>query len=816
MFKQGSGQRISVGLAAAAMLGATAGAARAEMSTAVREVAQPVAGLEKSAEIIVDYWGIPHIYAASKRDAFFLQGYNAARDRLWQIDLWRKRGLGLLAKDFGPDYVAQDRAARLFLYRGDMDREWAAYGPDGKSSAEAFVAGINAFVEEIDGGRRPLPVEFRIAGTKPDLWRAEDVVRIRSHALTRNVISEVQRARVACAAGLGADRLRRKLEPQWTTQVPAGLDPCTIPKDVLRDYELATKSVTFAKAGERRTSLDPETFFAEADAAASAVGSNNWVIAPSRTATGRPILANDPHREHSVPSLRYVVHLDAPGMSVIGAGEPALPGISIGHNEQIAFGLTIFAIDQEDLYVYETDPENPRAYRYQNGFEPMTVVRETIEVKGEAPRQVELLFTRHGPVVHAEPEQHRAFVIRSVWFEPGTSAYFGSSEYMVAKDWNAFSAAISHWGTPSENQVYADTAGNIGWIPGGRAPVRPNWDGLMPVPGDGRYEWKGFLTQNELPQSFNPPAGFVATANEMNLPPDYPVAERKIGFEWADRSRITRIKEVLGAKTRGDSRVTLADAMALQNDDFTVNGRRLTNLLAPLQSDDPAVSQGLALLKAWDHRASVDSAAAALFEVWMTKHLGKAVVAKATPAAARPLIAVPDIAAVVDLLEHPDASLGADPRAARDAVLLESLAAAVNELRQRLGPDPAGWTWGKLHHAQFVHALAPLADDATRAQLTVGRLAMGGSAFSPRAAAYRPSDFSVIHGASFRMVLDVGNWDQSVVVNTPGQSGEPYSPHYRDLAPLWAGGAYVPLLYSRAAVERAASVVFRLTPASKR
>ena len=754
----------------------------------------------KPGEIILDQWGIAHVYAGSTHDMFLLQGYNAARDRLWQIDLWRKRGLGLLAKDFGPDYVAQDRATRLFLYRGDINQEWAAYGPEAKASTDAFVTGINAFVEEINSGRRPLPIEFRIAGTKPDFWHAEDVVRIRSHGLTRNVASEVVRARIACAAGLNADRLRRKLEPQWTTQVPAGLDPCTVPKNVLQDFELATKEVSFTPPGQRRTARDPETFFAESHAAASEIGSNSWTVAPSRTATGRPILANDPHRAHSVPSLRYVVHLNAPGLSVIGAGEPALPGISIGHNGQIAFGITIFAIDQEDLYVYETSPENPRQYRYQNDFEPMTVVRETIEVKGEAPRQVELLFTRHGPIVHADTEQRRAFAIRSVWFEPRTSAYFGSTEYMTAKDWKSFLAAMSRWGAPSENQVYADVAGNIGWVPGGRTPVRPNWDGLMPVPGDGRYEWKGFLTQKELPQSFNPPEGFVATANEMNLPPDFPIAERKVGFEWTDRSRATRIKEVLAA----NSRLTLADAMALQTDDYTVNGRRLTKLLAPLNSKDPDILQGLELLKTWD--------LAAVFEVWMMKHLGQATIAKATPETARALIAVPDMAAVIDLLENPDTSLGADRRAERDSLLMESLGRAVKEVRGLLGPDSTSWAWGKLHHAEFIHALAPLADDPMRAQLTVGRLAMGGSAFSPRAAGYRLSDFGVIAGASFRMVLDVGNWDQSVVINTPGQSGEPFSSHYRDLAPLWASGDYVPLVYSREAVERAAREILRLTP----
>ena len=801
----------SLPLAAVLLASVYAGPVHADLSSAVKQSTHPVIGLQGPAEIIVDQWGIPHIYAGTTRDAIFLQGYNAARDRIWQIDLWRKRGLGLLARDFGPSYVAQDRAARLFLYRGDMDREWQAYGPDAKSYTEAFVAGVNAFVDEVRSGERPLPIEFRVAGTLPDRWAAEDVVRVRSHGLTRNVASEVSRARVACAAGLEADRLRRKLEPEWTTKVPEGLDPCLIKSEVLNDYNLATKEVAFARPGEQRTSLDPETFLAEAGDRASTIGSNNWTVAPSRTATGRPILANDPHRAHGVPSLRYVVHLNAPGLSVIGAGEPAMPGISIGHNGQIAFGLTIFAIDQEDLYVYETNPDNSDQYRYGSGWEDVRVVREAVEVKGEAPREVELRFTRHGPVLHADPANRRAFAMRSVWFEPGTSAYFNSAEYMTAKDWTGFEAAMANWGAPSENQVYADTQGNIGWIVGGRSPLRPTWDGLMPVPGDGRYEWSGFLKGEELPQVYNPAEGWLATANEMNLPRDYPYRERKPGFEWTDPARITRIEEVLGSKDK----VSLADSMALQTDDHTVIGRRLTALLEPLGAAGSAPDEGLGLLKAWDHRATADSAGAALFEVWMTKHLGQALIAKAVPEAGRAAFGTPDasaIVAIVGYLESPDGALGADPKAARDAILRESLRAAVDEVRRLLGPDAASWTWGRLHHAQFEHGLSPLADDATRAQMTVGRLAMGGSAFSPRAASYRASDFRVTAGASFRMVLDVGNWDASVAINAPGQSSDPLSPHYRDLAPVWAAGEYVPLLYSREAVQRNARSVIRLTP----
>ena len=300
---------------------------------------------------------------------------------------------------------------------------------------------------------------------------------------------EVLRSLVACAGGLDATRLIAKLQPEWRTQMPDGFDLCSIPKDVLKDYHLATQSVSFAPAGAKKAELfDGDDSFAQAIRNADTIGSNNWTVSGKRTATGRPILGSDPHRAHSVPSLRYIVQLNAPGLNVIGAGEPALPGISIGHNDKIAFGLTIFPVNQEDLYVEALNPDNPNQYRFGNGWEDIRTIHEMVEVKGEAPRDIEMQFTRHGPVLATDPANHRAFSMRSVWFEPGTSAYFGSSDYMTAQNWNEFLATMRRWGAPSENQVYADTAGNIGWIPGGMAPRRLTYDGLWPVPGDGRYE----------------------------------------------------------------------------------------------------------------------------------------------------------------------------------------------------------------------------------------------------------------------------------------------------------------------------------------
>lgn len=849
-------------------LGAAFGAvpAQAEIGSAVVREARSVAGLEQPAEIIIDHWGVPHIYAGTDRDALFLQGYNAARDRLWQIDLWRKRGLGRLSESFGPIFVDQDRAARMFLYRGDIEAEWAAYGPNGRTHAEAFVEGVNAYVQQVLDGREPLPVEFRLTGSRPELWSPEDVVRIRSHGLTRNASSEVSRAQITCAEGIEADRLRQKLEPEWTPTVPEGLDPCTVPADVLDVYDLATQNVEFElpaeeaaeapaappaatetpeaaerpadpaadtgtgqevpaaappgssrppthedgqSSGSRSGALDPARFLRTTSANVQEIGSNNWTIAPSRTETGRPILANDPHRAHGVPSLRYVVHLNSPGMSVIGAGEPALPGISIGHNGRIAYGLTIFAVDQEDLYVYELNPENPDQYRYNGEWVDMEVIEDSINVRDGEPQAVTMKFTRHGPVLKVDEESDRAFAFRSVWFEPGTSAYFGSVDYMGAQNWEEFSTAMERFSAPSENQVYADTEGNIGWIVGAMSPLRENWDGLLPVPGDGRYEW-GFLDRDKLPSVYNPEQGWFATANQMNLPEDYPYRENKVGFEWSDPSRFNRISEVLSANDKS----SLADSMALQNDDHSFMQRRLVGVMKGLVLPETASQQdrdALALIQGWDGVTSADSAAAALAETLLSKHLVKTVATRVLGDELSSLLGRGAITPVLDLLETPDDRLGDAPEQGRDEILATALSAAVAETTERLGPDMAQWRWGDLHKGNFTHALSGIAPAGMASQMNVGPLSMGGSAFSPRAASYNDR-FEVTSGASFRMVLDVGNWDASRFVNTPGQSGDPMSPHYRDLAPLWAAGSYAPLLYSRDAVENAANRVISLTP----
>ncbi|MGH8856100.1 MAG: penicillin acylase family protein, partial [Telluria sp.] len=505
---------------------------------------------------------------------------------------------------------------------------------------------------------------------------------------------------------------------------------------------------------------------------------------------------------------RYIVHLSAPGLDVIGAGEPALPGVSIGHNGKVAFGLTIFSIDQEDLYVYETNPANPQQYRYNGGWEDFRVVREKVEVRGRPAATVELRFTRHGPVIYQGAGNHRALAVRTAWSAPGMAPYFGSIDYMKAQDFPQFRRAMERWGAPTENQVYADTAGNIGWVAGGLAPVRPNWDGLMPVPGDGRYEWKGFLDGAALPWVLNPKQGWYASANEMNLPPGFPYKEHKLGFEWPDNARARRIAQVL-SKT---PKASMEDMQRLQNDVVSLNARRLVALLKPLSSQDRTTQAALRLLSGWDGEEAASSAQAALYEVWWSRHLGNAFKAAVLPAQAARAMEAPHASVLLESLEKPARRFGADAVRKRNTVLLTSLAAAWAEMEGLQGPDPKRWQWGKLHFSYFVHPMAPMLDQAGRAQVNVGPLARGGGPYTVNVSSYHPDSFWQAHGPSFRMVLDVGNWDNSRAINTPGQSGDPASPHYRDLAASWSEGKYFPLLYSLEAVEKAAKQVIELTP----
>jgi penicillin G amidase len=765
---------LALGLIAAAPAPDLATRARAVLAQTSGTIRIP--GLQRPVTVLRDRWGVPHIFAETQDDLFLAQGFVAAQDRLWQLEIWRRTGEGRLAEIAGPEAVERDRFARLLRYRGDLEAEYASYAPDAKRILESFTRGVNA---GIAASRGRLPIEFQLAGVSPEPWTPEVCLnRMAAYGMTINSGLEALRAKLGSELGWKlADELMPAEPPRPLEAQPhAGLEG------------VDEKILSLPNATAAPLRLQPRD------------GSNNWVVDGTLSSTGRPLLANDPHRALTLPSLRYIVHLVGPGWNVIGAGEPALPGVAVGHNDRAAFGFTIAMIDQQDLYIEETDPAHPDEVRFQGRWEPMRVVREMIAVKGKEPVAAELKFTRHGPVIHEDRERHRAYVLKWVGSEPGTAGYLAALSLDRARNWADFRKALERWKVPSENLVYADVDGNIGWQVAGLTPVREGWSGLLPVPGTGAYEWRGFLPAAELPNAFNPARHFLATANNDILPPGYP---HELGFDWGDPTRADRIAEVLGA----GGKFTVADFERLQYEEVSPIARDLVKLLREARGVSPELRPWVERLARWDGTVAKGSAAAALYEIWATK-LGPAVFKSKVPEKWLPIVA-DSLDRVTALLRDPKPEwFGPDPRAGRDAVLLKSLEEAVAETRKKLGPDPAPWRWGALHEAAFRHILGT--GPELQKLFNPPPVERGGDGYTLNVGV--GPGFEVAHGASYREILDPGDWDRSVATNVPGQSGQPGSPHYADLLPLWAEGKYFPLLYSRKKIEAAATERLVLAP----
>ena len=718
----------------------------------------PAPGLQKQVEILRDRWGVPHIYASSVHDLFFAQGWITAKDRLFQIDLWRRIGSGKLSEVLGPSAIDRDKLARAVAFHGDWNAEWSAYGPDARLIVTAFTDGINAYIRGLAG---KLPAEFQIAGYAPGLWAPEDCLsRVAGLTMTHNLTGEVAHAQDIQRVGLERALKFIRLEPAVPLEVPKGLDLSAITSDILATY---------------RQTVGPVRLSTEQ-------GSNNWVVDGTMTTTGRPILANDPHRPVQLPSLRKTVHLVGPGWNAIGSGEPGLPGIALGHNENVAFGFTIVGIDQQDLYVETVNPDRPGEYRYRGAWKKFETAQQKLAVKGrpETPETVTLRYTVHGPVIHEDPAHHRAFVLRWVGSEPGSAGYLAGIQLARAQDWKEFRAAMSYYRVPSENLVYADTKGNIGWQVGGLTPIREGWSGLLPVPGeDGRYEWKGYRKSDELPFEFNPPRHYIATSNNNIIPPGYTIP---LGYDgWALPFRVGRVREMLDA----GKKLGIEDMERMQQDVTSLPARRFQQVLKKWHpAPGSRAAQTVEEILAWDAALRMDSRPALIYEVWMSK-LPAAVFAEAA------------VRSDLESLLH---ALETEPH---ESALEKSLDAALQEIERQFGADRAAWQWGKLHQITFAHPLG-------KREFQLGPVPRPGDANTVNATS--GANFRQTNGASWREILDVGDWDRSVMTNVPGESGDPSSKHYGDLLQDWAAGRYHPMPFSRKAVEAAMEERIVLVP----
>jgi len=761
-----------------------------------------LSGLKEPVEIIRDEWGVNHIYAKNQHDLFFAQGYAAAKDRLFQFEIWRRQATGTVAEILGQREIKRDIGSRLFKFRGDMKQEMNHYHNDGEEIITAYSDGVNAFIDEILKTPEKLPIEFKLLNIKPGKWTPEVVIS-RHQGLLGNIGVELKTGRAV--ARLGSEKVKEL--SSFHPQVPdIDLDPAINKEllfdDILELYDAFRATVKFEPEDvqaeyrvnkKQKISLNMLPADESLDDKLS-IGSNNWVVGANKMAEGAAFMANDPHRTVSVPSLRYMSHLVAPGWNVIGGGEPEIPGISIGHNEYGAWGLTIFGTDSEDLYVYALNPNNLRQYQYQGKWENMKVIKEIIKVKGKSDVIVDLLYTRHGPVSYVDSQNKKAYAIRCGWLEPGAAPYLASLRMDQAKTWEEFREACSYSHIPSLNMVWADKKGNIGWQVVGYQPIRKKFSGLVPVPGDGRFEWEGRLPIKERPNTYNPAKGFFATANQ-NLTPKNFNRWDATGFAWADPFRGNRINEVLGT----DKKLTMDDMKALQVDYLSIPARTITPLLKKLTFSDRNANEAIAMLKNWDYKLRPNSIEAAIYVAWENQIKAQAA-ARFIPTSVKDLISL-QTSKIIDWIMNPDKKFGNDPIVGRNIFLHETFMAGLGDLHKKIGSDMSKWQYGqeKYKHTYMAHALGYLVKDSIKASLNLGPLPRGGYGDTPGSTG---GNLLQNAGASFRIIVNTGDWDAAVATNGPGQSGDPTSPFYRNLFEPWAKDQHFPIYYSRDKIEK--------------
>ena len=769
-----------------------------------------VPGLQQPVEVIRDQYGVNHIYAQNEHDLFFAQGYCAAKDRLFQFEMWRRRATGTVAEILGPRELNRDIGARLFQFKGDMKTELNHYHPRGESIITAFTDGVNALVKEALSNPDQLPIEFKLLGIRPGPWTPEVVIS-RHQGLLGNIEDEVLTGKQVATLGSATVHLLDVYEPgvpdlnlaspikgERLFDDVIGLykafrDPLTFtPKDLVASANTNLKEFSQLVLQDQR---DLEFIAAERR---HVIGSNNWVVDGEHTQSGFPLLANDPHRALSAPSLRYMVHLNAPGWNVVGGGEPTIPGVSIGHNEYGAWGLTVFSIDGEDLMVYNLNPKNPEQYLYMGNWEDFKKVSDTIKVKGAPSAVVTHRYTRHGPVTMHDAKNNIAYAIRCAWLEPGGAPYMASLRMDQATNWKEFRDACSFSHLPGENMIWMDRSGDIGWQAVGIAPVRKNWSGLVPVPGDGRFEWSGFLPIQSLPNVHNPEKGFWATANENLVPRGYSHKDA-IGLSWADTYRADRVNEVLASGKKH----AMTDMMRLQFDYQSIPARQLVPYLADLTSQDAATETARQRLLTWDHVLNKNSVEAGIYVAWERKIMENAV-KLFVPENARELFKSLPISRVLEWIVTANPGFGAAPIDDRNKFLVNSLQQAVAGLAVKLGPDMKKWQYGQTgyHHVLIKHPLSNAVDAATKQKLDVGPAPRGGNGTTPGVTGNSDNQTS---GASFRMVVDAKDWDLSMFTNTPGQSGDPASPYYKNLFKHWANDQHFPVYFSKEKIEKTAA-----------
>jgi penicillin amidase len=829
-----------------------------------------VHGLSAPIDIVRDADAIPHIFAANKADAFFGLGYVHAQDRLWQMELQRRIGHGRLSEVLGAAAVPQDRFLRTVGFGRAARTAWAMTPEWAKRQINAYVSGVNAFISTHHGAE--LPPEFTLLRFEPEPWTGVDVVvwvKMMAWDLCANYSFELLRHDIE--KKVGAERLAQLMPPYAVDGLsivdtrprgsgepggsgtaggsggpsgsggpgesgPSGgsggqtslrlLRPLHPPDLPGQPGQPASWSDAFSRA---LSSGEPSVAALLAgNSRGEAIGSNNWVVDGTMTATGKPMLANDPHLSARLPSTWYLAHVTGGDFEIVGATLPGAPAVALGRNRFIAWGATNVAADVEDLYRERLDPSGQQA-EFQGAMEPLTLVPETIHVKGAEPVQLTVRITRHGPLVSdainannatnpkpkepgPPPEPLEPLAFRWTALDPVDPTVASFLKLNEARNWTDFTTALREFVTPSQNFIYADVDGHIGYYAPGRIPIRASGDGTRPADGwTGHAEWTGWVPFDELPHLYDPPDHVIITANHRPEPPGYP---HLLGVEWPEPYRAQRVADMM----RGKSKFTMDDFARMQADTVSLHAKTLLPLLvAHAHVDGTPDARAIELLRTWNGDATADSAAAAVFSAWF-QHLAPAIVGDDLGPALTDRYK-DRYSYVTRFLVHTlatnDAAWCDDARTAQketcDDVVTGALRSGLADLEERLGADMARWRWDSVHRAVFPHQGL---DAVAALRPILSRSIPNGGDWSTVDVGPVASDrpYEQHNVPAYREIIDLSPANDSRFIDAVGESGHFLSPHYADFQRDWQAVRYRKMRMLRQEIEAGAVGRLRLTP----
>lgn len=755
-------------------------------------------GLQKPVKVLRDAYGVPHILAQNEHDLFFAQGYVHAQDRLWQMDLERRAALGRLSEVLGSATLKYDRLFRTAGLARIADSIEAALHPESRRILQAYADGVNSFIESHRG---KYPIEFDMLNYQPEPWRVSH-----SLALMRLAAWELN---LAWYVDLMLGELVRRLGEEKAKQVfptyPENA-PVVVPK------EWSVRNVPMAALDLWR--LERE-FRAEYGFSGTHIGSNAWVVGPKRSVTGRAMLANDPHLAYTVPARWYEIHLNGGSYDVAGVSLPGAPLVVIGHTKDIAWGMTNVMADDADFFVEKQDTLRPERYLYREQWRVFDVTVDTIVVKDSLPDIITIRSSVHGPIVngiHPRAGEQSSPPIALRWTGQDVSdEFYALSIINRAKDWNEFLGGVRNFTVPGQNFLYADADGNIGYHAGVRLPMRSAQNPSLPVPGwTGEYDWKGFVPFEELPWLFNPPEGFIASANNKLVDNSYPY---HISNLWEPPSRIERIQKMLADY----GQCTPGDFKSMQMDTYSCFARDIVPFILHAYDSSavpsPVVETALRHFRNWHFLEFRDDVTTTIFQVFMTHLLRNTFEDEMGPELYRDYIFMANIPyrVITSLLQHDNAAWFDNVTTAtvetRDDIIRKSLEDALAELQSTKGPDMKSWRWGDLHTLTLKHLFglrAPLG-----AVFNIGPFRMGGSGTTVNNAEYNEAHpYDVILGPSTRQIVDFGNLDAALSVLPTGNSGQVLHEHYNDQTQLFLNGEYHVMPLSIPVIE--ANTVHRL------